>query len=424
MSKKDRLSGKRAVWFALLSTPVLVIAAMMLVGVTAGSAGPSVTSRTATPAQATTGVSSQITALGAGTQTLAELKAYWTPERMAAAQPYPIAHDITSSKSEGSVESMPTSAGSLNVIKMNADGSVSTASEPAPNAAQALTEPFHALIPYTQWQYFAKYPPNSPGGGTNVVAAAQHKMFFSQDDDGNGTASSFVCSSSTIGVDAAWTAGHCISNGLNGAGFNGGVSFNVLHCPSFDNGAPMPGVGCWGASEIWWSNNWFATGDFDYDFGATDTADTGTENAVPIGTFTGALGLAYVGVAEGTTEAFNANFVSFGYPQGAPFNGNKIQVCTSSIGYVDAATGGGQDSKAIGCDMTGGSSGGPWILSMGRGGGQPGGGGSVPSCCNFVFGHNDWRHTAEPDELNSPPYNCLALGLYRAVNDLTPIACP
>ena len=39
MSKKG-LTGKRAVWFGLLGTPVLLVAAVTLIGVTAGSAGP------------------------------------------------------------------------------------------------------------------------------------------------------------------------------------------------------------------------------------------------------------------------------------------------------------------------------------------------------------------------------------------------
>jgi hypothetical protein len=67
--------------------------------------------------------------------------------------------------------------------------------------------------------------------------------------------------------------------------------------------------------------------------------------------------------------------------------------------------------------MTGGTSGGPWIFQFGRPG-QPGGGGG-----NFLNGHNSWRHTAEPEELNTPYFDCRAVILYNFINDTT-VACP
>ena len=86
----------------------------------------------------------------------------------------------------------------------------------AHQAAGALTEPFHAAVPYTQWQWFGRYLRNVGPEVPNLVVSAQSKMFFTQDHDGNGTMSNFVCSASTIGQDAVWTAGHCLANGLTG----------------------------------------------------------------------------------------------------------------------------------------------------------------------------------------------------------------
>lgn len=403
---KKRPTGWQAVWLGLLATPTLLVATVLLVGVTAGSAGPSTTTA---PLQTAGGIVTHTTEYGAGTQSLAQLVSYWTPERMASAEPMDMVSSATPTKAEGSVETIPASA-ELKAVRMNADGSVSSVTV-QPNSTQALTEPYHAAIPYSRWQYFAKYNPNSPGGGTNMAAATQAKMFFTQG------ASNFVCSASTIGQDAVWTAGHCVSNGA------GAFSTNVLFCPSHDNGAPLPGVGCWAAESLVTSNVFHSTGDFDYDVGAADAADNGTVVAGLIGNFTGWLGFAYVNVAEGTSEAFNTHFMSFGYPQAAPFNGQKIHVCASSLGYADAATAGGQDSKAIGCDMTGGSSGGPWIIGISRNPSQIGGV-PTPGLQNTVFGHNDWRHTAEPGEMNSPSYNCLANAVWRSANDLAPQACP
>ena len=52
----------------------------------------------------------------------------------------------------------------------------------------------------------------------------------------------------------------------------------------------------------------------------------------------------------------------FGYPQAAPFNGNRLITTASTDWYTHDFTPGGQVSKIIGSDLTGGSSGGPWIL--------------------------------------------------------------
>jgi V8-like Glu-specific endopeptidase len=401
---KERLTGKRAVWFGLLGTPVLLVAAITLIGVTAGSAGPSTPALQAGSTLSADGVTvSHVTALGSGQQTLAELQAYWTPERMANAKPYPMESSSAASSAEGSVESIPQSSGSLKGLWQRPDGSVQVTDLSQPNSAGALTEPYHGAIPYTQWQWFGRYLRNVPAGSPNLAISAVHKMFFTQ----NG--SNFVCSSSTIGVDGAWTAGHCVSDGSNT------FSTNVLVCPSYDNGI-NPTAGCWGADTLWTLVAWHTTGNLDEDMGGIDTSDTGTVNATQIGNFTGALGFG----ACFTNAAcnINGNWLAMGYPAAAPFGGGKIETCASSLGYDDDAVAGGLASWAIGCDMTGGSSGGPWIYGFGRNGGQPGG-----AALNFVVGHNDWRHTAIVNELNSPQFNCRAIVMYNSING-TAIACP
>ena len=398
-----RLTGKRAVWFGLLGTPVLLVAAITLIGVTAGSAGPSKGAGTAAASQASPLVTNQVTALGSGQQTLAQLQAYWTPERMANAKPYPMETSNAASSADGSVQSIPLSTAPYKGLWQRPDGSVQVTDLSMPESAGALTEPFHGAIPYTQWQWFGRYLRNVPAGSPNLAISAVHKMFFTQ----NG--SNFVCSSSTIGVDGAWTAGHCVSDGSQT------FSTNVLLCPSYDNGV-NPSAGCWGADSLWVLTAFHNTGDFDEDMGGVDTAAPGTVNAGDIGSFTGVLG--FGACFTNAMCAPNSNWLSMGYPQAAPFTGGKIETCASSLGYVDAATGGGLDSWAIGCDMTGGSSGGPWIFGFGRNGGQPGG-----AALNWVVGHNDWRHTAVPNELNSPAFNCRAIVMYNAINS-TAIACP
>jgi hypothetical protein len=53
--------------------------------------------------------------------------------------------------------------------------------------------------------------------------------------------------------------------------------------------------------------------------------------------------------------------VSFGYPQAAPFNGDLLTKANGNIWYF-VNWGSGPDSQYMGNDMTGGSSGGPWVM--------------------------------------------------------------
>lgn len=423
MKGKIKLTPRGAVWSGLLATPMLIVVVVMLIGVTAGSAGPTAVSVPAGQASANQAASGPVkftTALGSGAQTLSQLKAYWTPERMAAAQPYPMpdAGPDSANKAHGSVETVPQAAGELRFALQNPDGSVETGSLPVSSSPNALTEPFHAQGPFDRWEWFGRYLRNVGAGSPNRGISTVHKMFFSS---GGGN---FVCSSSTIGTDGVWTAGHCVHDGASGplAGF----STNVLFCPSYDSsqGGVNPTAGCWGADElITWCPEWCTNGNLEYDFGGADA----TENPI-IGPQTGLIGnyTGVNGIAVVNTDGFGAinfHYTALGYPAATPFDGGKIHVCGSSLAYVDDSDAGAPGtSVAIGCDMTGGSSGGPWLVGFGKPG-QIGGG---AFCCNFLFGHNDWAHVGggfTTKEMNAPYFNCRALDMWHAINDTAPGAC-
>jgi hypothetical protein len=393
---KERLTGKRAVWFGLLGTPVLLVAAVTLIGVTAGSAGPSTAAK-----QAALGPNDKLVANGefvmhVSPQSAAEIEAYWTSERMASAQPMPIPTSTETTGSEGAVGTIPQMAGPAKAVDMRADGTAEVQTVSVPDSPGALHEPFHGAIPYTQFQWFGRYLRNVGAGSPNLAISAVHKMFFTLGS------SNFVCSSSTVGQKGAWTAGHCLSNGA------GTFATNVLHCPSYDSsqGGVNPVAGCWAATELYVATAWHNGGDFDQDFGATQPFTNGTVQPGLIGNFTGWLGLAW-------NITRNLNWMSFGYPQAAPFTGGKIEVCASSFGYTDNGGPDATDSSVIGCDMTGGSSGGPWIWGFGRFPTQPGG-----AALLRVNGHNDWRHTAITGEMASPYYDNIVCLLYELVNDV------
>ena len=116
-----------------------------------------------------------------------------------------------------------------------------------------------------------------------------------------------------------------------------------------------PTRGCWTVIDSKTSAGWHTAGNPDNDYACLITNPTGQKVANKIGNVTGWLGRAW-NFASSQAER------TFGYPQAAPFNGKRLQTTASTEWYTHDFRAGGQVSKIIGSDLTGGSSGGPWIL--------------------------------------------------------------
>ena len=190
--------------------------------------------------------------------------------------------------------------------------------------------------PFQRWTMQGKYQtwPRSIHG----------KLFFSLGS------SNFVCSASVIGRNVIATAGHCVSDG------KGAFATNIRFCPGYNQSGPMAGTGCWGVRGGAIPPAFHYSSDTDYDYACLITNPTGDTYNGPIGDRTGWAGYAYNWPTDQTV-------VQFGYPQGTPFDGRTIQQVASVEWYEVDMTPGGQKSKYIGSDLTGGSSGGGWFLS-------------------------------------------------------------
>jgi V8-like Glu-specific endopeptidase len=300
-------------------------------------------------------------------QSAAETKAYWTAARMASAK------DVTtierSGSPQGSAQSIPTGTPGKAPGWTPSDGGLSaTAVGPAaqqePSGLSPMTQCQYCFIPFTRYYYFGKYrtPPVSTIG----------KLFFTN-DGGN-----YVCSADVIYTNTLDTAGHCVANTDGTHQWDS----SALFCPSYNAGVNAQ-VGCWAANYFVAWNQWITDGSFEWDFGGINTQTCGTVWCTSVANRTG-----YLGVAWNQNE--DQNFTAFGYPQAAPFDGNYLVVCASEFGYEtsEGNNDGGANSIAIGCDMTGGSSGGPWLIGFGGG--------------NWVNGHNDWKWNSLPLAMNSP----------------------
>jgi hypothetical protein len=102
------------------------------------------------------------------------------------------------------------------------------------------------------------------------------------------------------------------------------------------------------------------------------------------------------------------HWMNIAYPSAPPFFGSTQQICAGSFAYTDTSKPA-PFPVAMGCDMTGGSSGGPWILNFG---------GSATSQ-NYLNGNNSYRYGSHPEELYSPYFDSAAKSLWDDLIDTT-----
>jgi V8-like Glu-specific endopeptidase len=219
--------------------------------------------------------------------------------------------------------------------------------------------------------------------------SAVGKLFFRQ----NGV--NYVCSASVVSVRSIYTAGHCVHAGNNKST---GWSTNVVFVPAYRDGvAPY---GQWTTAFLVTSTQWYTYGNpngFRRDYGS---ARINLLNGSNIGNKTGWLGFAW---NQSTKQHFN----DFGYPAASPFNGQRMITCQASTNKADTGIGGsGPNPLAIGCDMTGGSSGGPWIIKF------AGFAGSV----NYVNGVNSYKYNNDSLQMYSPYLDTTAYNVFDATN--------
>ena len=176
---------------------------------------------------------------------------------------------------------------------------------------------------------------------------ARHgKVFFTE------RGVNYVCSGTALtsgNQSVVWTAGHCVNEGP------GAYVTNWAFVPGYDSGARP--YGTFAATTLYTTDRWRTAGDFGYDLGAAKVAPVGgrTLNATVGGR----------GVSFNYTATVGAtHFLSLGYPAASPFNGSSLFICDAKLGTRDTSAN--PPTMGIGCDMTGGSSGGGWIDDSGR----------------------------------------------------------
>jgi hypothetical protein len=207
---------------------------------------------------------------------------------------------------------------------------------------------------------------------TAAVSTTTGKVFFTLGG------LDYVCSgsaTSSSNADVVSTAGHCVNEGP------GAWATNWAFVPAYSNGSAP--YGTWTARNLVTTGQWANSGDINYDTGFAVMNTNG--------------GSHLTGVVGGQGVAFNLarhlSYTAYGYPAAPPFNGETLKSCS---GTASDDIYGGTQSQAITCNMTGGSSGGPWFT-----------GGLQNSINSFGYG-------GVPNKMVGPYWGAVIQGAYNA----------
>jgi len=188
--------------------------------------------------------------------------------------------------------------------------------------------------------------------------AATGKVFFTFGS------STYVCSGSVVTDDKTdrsivLTAGHCVYNQATSQ-----FATNWIFIPAFDskpNGSCTDPTnafpyGCWTARSLHVHSDFSSQTSFnsistksDWAFAVMGPSATGAHLDARVGSFA---------FSESGFTATNQSAYSFGYPAASPYAGADLIYCN---GNTFADTNNSSATWGLACNMTGGSSGGPWM---------------------------------------------------------------
>jgi hypothetical protein len=158
------------------------------------------------------------------------------------------------------------------------------------------------------------------------------------------------------GYSLVLTAGHCVID-------KGRFATMWTFIPGYDtnpvnyNDCASSTYGCWTAQALFVHEDFASQKRFNdtavrNDFAFALVGPGGKSGTESLETRVGTFGITFSGPAKGATLG------AFGYPAGPPYDGTDLTYCQGPIGE-DPGTA--NTTWSMSCDMTGGSSGGPWL---------------------------------------------------------------
>ncbi|GAA3136773.1 peptidase [Nonomuraea salmonea] len=171
-----------------------------------------------------------------------------------------------------------------------------------------------------------------------AVARTTGRIFFTTQGR-NASCSGTAVTSANKSV--VLTAGHCVK-------MSGAFHTNWVFVPGYDKGQRP--FGTWPATRLLTTPQWNSGEDINFDVAAAVVAPVNGKTLVDT---VGGQGVAF-------NQPRRQQMYAFGYPAAAPYDGSKLVYCGGRT-FDDFLA-----SRGLGltCDMTGGSSGGPWMLNF------------------------------------------------------------
>ncbi|WP_236244311.1 serine protease [Streptomyces sp. CC210A] len=276
--------------------------------------------------------------------------AFWTAERMRGAAPLDL--ELT--------------PGRLKELKAPEPGGATTTVAPTP-AADGTSA--HAAGPLSFPQAGGSW------GSGGAVVKTSGRVFFTFDGR---TASCSANAVTSQNRSTVITAGHCVK-------YQGSWHTNWVFVPAYaDGNAPY---GQWTATKTLTTPRWEAGEDINHDIGAAVVAPLDGRKLTDV---TGAQGLQFNG-------GYNKPMYAFGFPAASPYDGSKLVYCSGNSSKDFLLS---QD-HGLGCNMTGGSSGGPWFTGF-----------SEASGTGLQVSVNSFGYVFLPNRMFGPYFGDEAQALY------------
>jgi V8-like Glu-specific endopeptidase len=215
-----------------------------------------------------------------------------------------------------------------------------------------------------------------PWAGGGAVARTTGRVFFTLDGTG------YACSGSAVtsaGQDVVVTAAHCVSDGA------GHWATHWTFVPGYDDGREP--YGSYPAQTFYVPAQWSQDADEDDDVAFVVV---GPAHGRDVGAVVGGQPIGFGDRAA--TEAV------FGYPSEPPYNGRSLDYCEGTL-QPDPY---GLPDEGIGCTMTEGGSGGPWLSDF-----------DPRTGLGVVTGVTTFRYTGNDATLYSADLGPVAKALYE-----------
>jgi hypothetical protein len=316
------------------------------------------------------------------TKAMADTAAYWTPERMAAAQPMALRSPKAGATPGGVDSSQVLSTSPAQFFPGSPPGEPA---RPAISAQAAGIQP--ATVVGTAWYtYPFPYTWSFMGAGWPQFypMRTNGKLWFTQNSTDYECSGTVVTSGSGGNNRLVATAGQCVHAG---DGLESSWSTNVRFCPGYwAPGSPAAPWGCWESSHLWTLDQWKNSADLRYDHGfivTTPFSDTGN----------GAIGVTIGTNGVASNYSLPQDIWSFGYPVESPYFGGSLVWTTSGVAVIDdPGYGSGPYPFGIGSDQTAGATGGAWSM------------GQRIAVAGYVISHSDYKYSATQPLAMYGPY--------------------